>query len=482
MRLKLLSVLCVLCALLLGQAAGPAAAPATSARPAEAAAPAPAAPAQPNIFFYNLDDLRDRLPGQMDPLQFMPKLRQWMADGTRYSNMFVAEPSCCPSRAAMMTGRYPHNNGVRLQADGPRFDHPRSMACYLQGAGYSTYLVGKFLTTWPKTSLPPCFTRSTVMWGGYQDVQVRIDGVARRAPGYSTTYLGVRGREYVQQAVDQGKPFFLYEAPQAPHEVDVTQPDGTVEKLAVPEARYASVPTGPCAGLPEADRTDKPQYVRNQNHTAASNQRFCEAGLRALMTADDEFGATMQRLSDLGVLDDTLVVFSSDNGLMWGEHGRHSKFVPYEPSIRVPLLLRWPGHVAAGTDTTRIASYLDLLPTMLEAAGVTLPAGAPKLDGESLLRPSARTTMFAEYFKDSANGAVPTWRMVRTRTVKYIQTYNTDGTVAFREYYNLVSDPDELTNILKDGTKKNDPPVAELTALTNQLDAMASCAGASCVR
>lgn len=481
MRLKLLSILCVLCALLAGQAATTAAAPAAPA-PAPAVVAAADPGDQPHIFFYNLDDLRDDIPGSVDPLRFMPKLRQWMADGTRYTRTFVAEPSCCPSRAALMTGRYPHNNGVRLQADGPRFDHPNSMACYLQRSGYATYLAGKFLTTWPKTSLPPCFTRSTVMWGGYQDVQVRIDGVARRAPGYSTTYLGVRGREYIQQAVSQGKPFFLYETPQAPHEVDVTRPDGTTEKLAVPEPKYADVATGPCVGTPEADRTDKPQYVRNQNQTPAASQRFCEAGLRSLMSADDQFDATMQTLADLGVLDDTLVVFSSDNGLMWGEHGRHSKFVPYEPSIRVPLWLRWPGHVPAGTDSTRLVSYLDLLPTMLEAAGVSVPAGAPRLDGESLLAPSSRSTMFAEYFKDSSNGAVPTWRMVRTRTVKYIQTYNTDGTIAFREYYNLVADPDELTNTLKDGTKRNDPPAAELTALTNQLDALSTCAGASCVR
>ena len=104
--------------------------------------------------------------------------------------------------------------------------------------------------------------------------------------------------------------------------------------------------------------------------------------------------------------------------------------MPYEPSLRVPLWLRWPGHVPAGTNTTRMVSYLDLLPTMLQAAGVTLPANAPALDGESLLGPSARTTMFSEYYQDSANGNVPTWKMVRTATAKYIQTYNTAGGVS----------------------------------------------------
>jgi len=105
------------------------------------------APTRPNIFFYNVDDLRDAVPGGVDPLQFMPKLRQWMSGGARYSKSFVTDPACCPSRAALMTGRYPHNNGVRLQSQGGSLDYTHSMACYLRGAGYSTYVAGKFLTT-----------------------------------------------------------------------------------------------------------------------------------------------------------------------------------------------------------------------------------------------------------------------------------------------------------------------------------------------
>jgi arylsulfatase A-like enzyme len=356
------------------------------------------------------------------------------------------------------------------------------MACYLQNAGYSTYEDGKFLTTWPKTSLPPCFTHSTVMWGGYDDVQVKVDGVSKTATGYATTYLGVRGREYIQQALSLGKPFLLYETPQAPHEVDVTNPNGTISKLSVPEPKYASAPVGSCAGPPESDRSDKPAYVRNMNKTTADGQALCQSNLRAIMTADDEFGATLQLLSDRGALANTLVIFSSDNGLMWGEHGRVSKFVPYEPSIRVPVLLRWPGHIAAGTNTSRTVSYVDLLPTMLQAAGVTPPANAPRLDGVSLLSPTSRTTMFSEYYLDSANGGVPTWKIVRTDTVKYIQTYNATGAVIFREYYDLVADPIENTNLLHDGNTANDPPAAQITTLTNRLNSLATCTGASCVQ
>jgi N-acetylglucosamine-6-sulfatase len=440
------------------------------------------AAAKPNVFIYNLDDLRDAIPGNVDPIQFMPKAAAWMASGTRYTQNFVTESSCCPSRSALMTGRYPHNNGVRLQSQGPTFDQSHAMACYLQGAGYATYISGKFLTTWPRTTKPPCFTHSTVIWGGYNDVASRVDGVAKKLVGYDTTALGVRGREYVTQALTGTAPFLLYETPQAPHWIEVTEANGMIVRRAVPDTKYATAPVGNCAGPAEADKSDKPPYIRNSKFTTAQAQVMCQSQLRAIMTADDEFSATMQQLSDRGVLDNTLVILTSDNGYMWGEHGRTEKFVVYDPSVRTPLFVRWPGHIAAGVNTTRIVSQLDLLPTMLAAAGITLPAGAPVLDGESLLGGGngTRTAMYSEYFLDSSNGNVPTQRMVRTPTVKYLQTYDASGGVTFREYYNLVADPAENLNLLGDASTANDPPASEVTALRNRLNAFATCAGATC--
>jgi N-acetylglucosamine-6-sulfatase len=442
---------------------------------------AAAAAGAPNIFFYNLDDLRDAFPGGIDPLRFMPKVRQWMADGTRYKQTFVADPSCCPSRSSLMTGRYPHNNGVHNQQEGPNFDGAHSMGCYFQNNGYVTYEDGKFLTTWPKTKLPPCFSHSTVMWGGYNDVAVKVDGVSKTAAGYSTTYLGNQGRSYITQALQGTKPFLLYETPQAPHWVHVTV-NGTTTQLAVPDTKYASATVGTCSGVPETDRSDKPAYVRTMNYTTAQAQAMCQSQMRAIMTADDEFGATMQLLQDRGVLANTLVIFSSDNGYMWGEHGRWEKFVPYEPSIRVPLWVRWPGHFAAATNTTRVVSYLDLLPTMMQAAGISVPVGAPPLDGQSLLAPSTRTSMYSEYYNDPANANIPSWRMVRQGNVKYIQTYNAQGAVIAKEYYNLATDPAENTNLLGNASTADDPPATEVSALVTKLNSFSTCKGAACVK
>jgi arylsulfatase A-like enzyme len=466
------------CALALPAAVGSTGA---AAQPDPADAQALAA-ARPNIFFYNLDDLRDAFPGGVDPLQFMPKTRQWMAAGTRYANSFVPTPSCTPSRSAMLTGRFAHNNGVRLQSQAPNIDKAHYLPCYLDGAGYQTFIDGKFLTTWPKSTRPPCFDHSTVIWGGYLDVASKVDGVSKKTSGYSTTVLGVRGREYINTAVQSSAPFMLYEAPQAPHWVKITNPDGTTSRLAIPDTKYAAANVGTCSGVPEADRSDKPAWVRNTNFSTAKAQQMCQSQLRAIMTADDEFGATMQLLQDKGVLDDTLVIFSSDNGYNWGEHGRTEKFAPYEPSLRVPLWVRWPGHFAAGVNTTRLATYLDIMPTIMEATGTALPTGAPRLDGESLLQPTQRTSVYAEYYKDSANGAIDTWRMVRQGSVKYIQTYNDAGGVTFREWYNLANDPAENTNLLGDSSTANDPPAAQVAAMQDLLNAYATCTAAACVK
>ncbi|MGZ8577477.1 MAG: sulfatase-like hydrolase/transferase [Actinomycetota bacterium] len=439
----------------------------------------------PNVFIYHLDDLRDALPGSIDPLQYMPKTLSWMAAGRRYTQSFVNDPSCCPSRASMLTGRYPHNNGVLDKQDGPQFPPQYSLACYLQRAGYATYLAGKFLTTWPQTQLPPCFANSTVIWGGYNNVAARVNGVARRLSGYSTTALGVRGREYLTQALPLGTasaPFLLYEAPQAPHWMNVTT-NGVTTQYAVPETKYATAPVAPCAGVPEPDRSDKPAYVRNMNYTTAQAQTMCASQMRAIMSADDQFAATMQLLSDRGVLANTLVIVSSDNGFLWGEHGRWEKFTPYEPAIRTPLLLRWPGHIPVGTDTTRLVTLVDVLPTVLAAAAITPPPGAPRLDGESLLAPSTRTTVYAEYDVDEvANPNIRSWRMIRTRTVKYVHTYNAQGAITAREYYNLTNDPNEHTNLLGDASTANNPPAATLSSLASQLNTFATCAGTACVR
>jgi N-acetylglucosamine-6-sulfatase len=426
---------------------------------------------RPNVLIVNLDDAR------FDALQYLPKTAGWMSSGLDFVNTRVAIPSCCPSRSSLFTGSYPHRNGVTRQDEGTRLDRQHTLARYLKSAGYSTGMAGKFLISWPRTSPPPDFDRHTVIWGGYYDYDARVEGVYRRMAEYSTVFLGRQIRRYLQEfEARDTTPWFAYIAPQAPHIA------GGWKTLAVPENRYAALPVGTCAKPGEADRSDKPPYVGTVKPDPAYDQALCQSQIRTLRTVDDEIDLTMRQLQADGELSNTLVIVTSDNGYFWGEHGWKGKFLPYEPSVRVPLRLRWDGHVPAGTDG-RLASVVDIMPTVLQATDIT---PAKTVDGRSLLRQDdLRDNLYSEYFQDAANGSsVPTWSSLANSSRKYIETYvvnaATGTTTTHKEYYDLRRDPGELVNLLGDRDPATGPPASELTWLTQRLAAARTCTGTGC--
>jgi arylsulfatase A-like enzyme len=170
----------------------------------------------------------------------------------------------------------------------------------------------------------------------------------------------------------------------------------------------------------------------------------------------------------------TLAVFTSDNGYMWGEHNLEGKNRPYLDSVRVPMYIRWPGHVTAGATDNRLVANIDLTPTALAATGVTPGA---EMDGHDILDNTwSRNRMLAEF---DFQGDVPTWVSLLTPTSQYIETFRRDDrfSIAFREYYDLVNDPYQLDNLLADGNSANDPPVPSLSA---QIAEDRVCAGSNC--
>jgi arylsulfatase A-like enzyme len=172
-------------------------------------------------------------------------------------------------------------------------------------------------------------------------------------------------------------------------------------------------------------------------------------------------------------------VLWSDNGTLWGEHNRISKFLPYSNAINIPMWLRWDGHVAAGTSAD-LVSNVDIAPTIYQATGVS-PGSSVVIDGHSMLSPVNRSVEFNEYWYDTANGNVPTYAEVHNAHFAYIETYNSDtGALAFQEYYNLDNDADEATNLLKDASTANDPAKSLITSLHNQVTAYRTCAGSTC--
>lgn len=423
---------------------------------------------RPNVVVINLDDMRS------DLLQHLPKVQQWMADGgTNFPNAFVASPTCCPSRASSMSGRYVHNTTQYFQ-DTPGADQNLTIQRYLKDAGYYTGHSGKYLHWYSLGQRAPHWDRWNYFKGGYTDVFMRQDNTTVKTQGYSTTITFDKGIEFMRdfENRDDGTPFYLQLTPVAPH------------GPSTPEAKYstASVPTLPqVPSHTEIDRTDKPNFVRYTNVTYSSGVTTHRNHVRTLYSVDDQVDRLMRELETLGELENTLVVFTSDNGYFYGEHGRSGKFLPYDEAVRVPFLMRWPaGNVPAGVVDQRIVSHVDIAATIMAAAGVT-STEAP-IDGKDILSGYSRPFGYTEYYYDPANGNyITTWAAIHTPEYVYVEYYDTttnmNRTPTFREYYDMVNDPYQMQNVLADGISSNDPDVASLSTALNLAK---NCAGATC--
>jgi arylsulfatase A-like enzyme len=216
-------------------------------------------------------------------------------------------------------------------------------------------------------------------------------------------------------------------------------------------------------------------FIQDQNDDAASIESVRVAMLRTLYSVDDLVGNVFANLQANGELSDTLAIFLSDNGYQWGEHGLDFKGYAYDDSVRVPMYMRWPGHVVAGATDNRLVGNIDVAPTVADAAG-GLPIMLP-MDGRSMLNPApTRSRILLEWY--ATNGGLG-WASIRTATSHYIEHYDLidNQTIKYREYYDLTNDPWEMNNLLGDGSAANDPNTAALSA---QLAQDRGCSGAAC--
>ncbi|HEX9823834.1 MAG TPA: sulfatase [Actinomycetota bacterium] len=434
--------------------------PLTAVSPPSARGPLSHAEAAPNILVIVTDDQRL---GTVTPL---PEIRRrFRAEGVEYPNATASTPVCCPSRASIMSGRYAHNHGVHDNHQADAFDEAGSVQRYLHEAGYRTGILGKFLNGWDLERNPAylddwaIFTSSS----NYHRSTWNVNGTVRSVPEYSTTFLRHRVVRYLEESeASDDAPWFLLVAPAAPH------------APAQAEDRYRHVPFPAWPGNPatrEADRSDKPPYLQARP-AARPLAGVMRRQLRTLLSVDLLVATVFDRLEELGE-QDTLALFLSDNGFLLGEHGWTGKGVPYRASIGIPFFLRWPGRIAGGTSDDALVGTIDVAPTVLDAAGLGQATLETEMDGRSLLGPIERDAMLSEFW--TAGGPVPTWASIRTPAAQYVEYEVEPGLVTFREYYDLVSDPWQLTNLLGDDDPTNDPPdVADLAA---RLAALRRCAG-----
>ena len=427
---------------------------------------APAAAAEvgpPNLLVVMTDD--QRADGTM---AVMPETRRRIGrQGPTFSEAHVTTPKCCPSRASFFTGLYAHNHGVISNAKSASLDQQRTVQRLVRERGYRTAIFGKYLNAWPVEVNPPFFDEWAISNGGFEDTYWNIDGRVRTKRRYSTDLVADRAVRFIRQAErrDDEQPWLAWVTPYAPH------------LPSTPAARHsdASLPFFRLTpAMQETDVSDKPEFLEAARHEEDRLVAVRDDGRRSLLAVDEMVGSLLDELKDRGETDDTLVVFTSDNGFMLGEHGGVvGKDLPYPASTGIPLLVRWPGQFRAGRTSAKLVANIDVAATLLDAAGVRR-----QTDGRSLLEPARRRVLFVESrgsYKEDRAPRLPAFRSLRTSGYRFAEYYRHGSSeLIFREYYDLRADPWELEN------QAPTLSLERIAALSSRLEEYGTCNGRAC--
>jgi arylsulfatase A-like enzyme len=451
---------------------------------------------RPNIVFVLTDDLA------MNLIRYMPAVLGMEQAGMTFDNYFVSDSLCCPSRASIFTGNFPHDTMV-LGNQGPnggfgdfyrRGEQNATFATALQKAGYRTAMMGKFLNGYldrqegsdgvPDGYVPPGWNEWDVAGWGYPEFNYEmnengtIHDYGNQPQDYLTDVIAGKGVDFINSSASAGQPFFLELGSFAPHWPYTPAPRyaNAFPGVTAPEApSFDQLPTNPpswLAGRPPLSAADVGQI----------NNAFRER-VQAVQAINDMIYKVEQTLAADGLSNNTYIVFSSDNGLHMGEYRlMPGKMTAFDTDIHVPLVVIGPG-VPANTHTDAMAENIDLAKTFTAIGGTSLPS-----DGHSLLdvlhgvEPTDwRNAVLVEHhgpnldpldpdFQYSASGNPITYEAMRTNRFLYVEYVNGE-----REFYDLATDPNELQNIA------GQLPPGELAQLHQELVAMASCHdGASC--
>jgi N-acetylglucosamine-6-sulfatase len=462
--------------------------------------------------FLLVDDLDETTSSYWEAL---PQTRRLISDrGLTFTNAFVTDPVCCPARATFLTGKYPHNTGVfdNSPPDGGweafvGAAERETVAVRLQDAGYTTAYLGKYLNGYERDPTPPVppgwdewFGLADSFLDGYT-YEVNHNGTMKsygsEPDDYQTDVLSAQSVEFLTSAEsDDSRPFFLYLNPSAPH---ANIPPAPRDR----DNRFVDDPLPTPPNFNEEDVSDKPTWLRDGVGPLDSSavDRFTSDHARrlgSLLAVDDMLDTVVKVLEENGELDDTVLVFTSDNGYNLGAHRLPYKMAPYEESIRVPLAIAGPG-VRTGTED-RLVTNADFAPTLLNVAGVDRP---DDVDGKSMM-PLFRSAEgpwrsdFLVEFKGTYNDIyqadtqsdverlleggygipyLPSYRALRTERSLYVEWYSGDR----HEYelYDLAADPFQLDNLLatQDGA---DEHATETGRLQARLEKLAVCSGRSC--
>ena len=417
----------------------------------EAAAP------RPNVVLVLADDQRyDTLGCTGNALVETPSIDRLAREGVLFARAYVVTSLCCPARATLLTGRYPHESGIRDNTPlghGPFLAGGAGFPERLQAAGYETAFVGKWHIENPGASPQPGFDRwvSFEGQGRYEGETLNVDGARAPIDAFNTDALADHAVEFLERPRE--RPFCLILSLKNLHG-PYLPPERHRRKLL-----QAEFPLPASAADPEESL---PAYVRHARttprnaplaHGGATRTDFVRGYHQLVFSLDEAVGRVLEALDRLGLAESTLVIHTSDGGFLWGEHGLYRKRAAYEPSIHVPLVARWPAGLPSGAVVERLVTNADIAPTLLALAGASAPADLP---GENLMlsldpaAPWREDFLYVDGWTPGADGPYEL-ALVGERT-KYVR-YRWGAVEEL--LLERASDPDERRNLARDPAQRD---------------------------
>jgi N-acetylglucosamine-6-sulfatase len=443
--------------------------------------------APPNVLLIITDDQRwDAVSCNGSPWLKTPRIDQLAAEGVNFQNAFCTTSLCSPCRATILSGLYAHAHGVVNNFT----DYPTELPSFpkqLQRAGYETAYIGKWHMGEDSDDKRPGFDHFVTHkgQGKYFDTEFNFNGTDRRVvPGYYTHVVTRMALDWLQQPRE--KPFLLILGHKAPHSFYIPEPkyERAFEHVDIGYPATAFALTGKPAWFQTRLTTwhgiygpifdFRKNFPDSSPESVADFNQMIRSYWGTLLSVDDSVGQLYDFLLDRGHLDNTLVIFTTDNGILNGEHGMIDKRTMHEPSIRVPLLVRYPGLTPPNQPqrVKEMVLHTDLAPSILELCQAE---PLPNIHGQSwvpLARGEAvpwRKSWLYEYNYEKQFPYTPNVRGVRTDTWKYIRYPHGDGQPDrhMAELYHLPSDPQEARNLIYDPRYVN--VVTELQAELERL-------------